>query len=484
MKRHWIKLLAAMIALLPMAVYAAPNLEGGWQGSLDAGLVKFRVALVTQKDDSGTFQAAFNNIDDGIYDEPLLRVSVKGRKIHGELATGEVFDLRLNSSGDRLEGTYRQAGGSFQKPGKITSLSLKRGMDYLLPRLDENQRPVNRYAYRIPLQGKDGWETGDLRQSGVDLKTIEVGLQKILDGAFPHIHSLSLVHRGKLVLDEYFYGYGPGELHPVQSVTKSVFSLLFGIASDQGLLEMDERLYDFFPGYRQNPSWDKAKDGITLKMLLTMTSGLGCDDWKDSRNCSWDMVDSSDWLDFSLSLPLSRKPGKHFAYCGACLTPLSKVITSKSGLSLSAFAEKHLWEPLGIRQTSWVKGPGEIHPISFGLDLRPRDLAKIGCLVLNQGVWKGRRVISENWLKESTSPQVSKSRTNGKANYGFLWWQSHSRVKGKQFMMVYARGVGGQYLWVVPELELVCVATGGNYKNSKLGANALKLFEKNILSAF
>lgn len=484
MRGHWIKMLGAVIALLPLAGYAGQGLEGGWQGTLDVGLVKFRVALEIQKDGQGQYWAFFNNIDDGIYHAKVSPLSIKGSSFHGQCPAGEVLDLKLNGNHDRLEGSYRQAGGSFQKPGKVSHLALGRGMDYLVPRLDVKGKPVRKFAYHIPEAGSDGWETGDLWNSVADIGAIETGIRKILNGTYPRIHGLCVVHQGKLILDEYFYGYGPDTPHPVQSITKSVFSLLFGIAVDQGRLKPEDKLYDFFPEYRKKPGWEDGKDKITLQTLLTMTSGLGCDDLKDSKSCSWGMVDSPDWLNFTLSLPLSQEPGKRFAYCGACLTPLSAVLAKKSGMSLPAFAGKYLWEPLGIRQASWVQGPRGITPVSFGLELRPRDLAKIGYLVLKGGAWNDRQVVSEKWVRMTTDIQIPRDRTNGKADYGFLWWQNHAPVKGKDIKMVYAWGVGGQYLWVVPELDLVCVMTGGNYKSGALGANALKLFKENILAAF
>ncbi len=475
---------AFLLSLWSVSSCLGQGLEGGWQGSLDVGLVKFRAALVIQRNDQGQYQGFFNNIDDGIYENPLLKVSVKGNKFRGELATGEVLDLGLNSSGNRLEGTYKQAGGSFQKPGKISQLSLKRGMDYLVPRLGADGKPVGRYRYKVPKDFPDGWDSGDLRDFGADIKPIEIGIQKILDGTFPRIHSLTLVRHGKLVLDEYFFGYGPDDIHPVQSITKSVFSLLFGMALERGWVKPEDKLYDFFPAYREKPGWNQAKESITLWHLLTMTSGLGCDDWKDSKSCSWAMVDSPDWTDFILSKPLSNEPGKKFAYCGACLTPLSSLLARKSGMSVPEFARKNLLETLQIHGASWVTGPKAVTPVSFGLALKPRDLAKIGLLVLNKGKWNGRQIVSEKWVEEATSTHVAKDQTNGKAGYGYLWWESSVRIKGKDHRMVYAWGVGGQYLWVVPDLDLVCVATGGNYKSGKLGANALRLFQDYILKAF
>jgi CubicO group peptidase (beta-lactamase class C family) len=471
------------------------GLEGNWQGTLNLGISPFRVAIVIQKDDAGNFQGNFNNIDDGVYDQSFQRVSIKGNLFHAELPTGEALELQLDPGGNRLTGTLRQeslqsyqAGEgqqAFEHPRVGYPLDLSRGVDFLVPRMGREDRIQTSYKYHLPQKNSDGWEVGPFDAIKVKIIKIEEIITRILAGSFPHIHSLVIVKDGKLLLDEYFYGYGPQDEQPVQSITKSVFSILLGIASDRGLLHLEDKLYDSFPEYRLKPGWQEPKEEITLGMLLTMTSGFACDDWKDSRSCSWDMVKSPDWPAFSLSQPLSHSPGEHFAYCGACLTPLSAILARKSAMTVPAFAQKYLFNPLDIQTPRWMRGPQGITPVSFGLFLKPRDMAKLGYLFLKKGKWNGKQIISESWVERSTGmAQVSKTRTNRKDDYGLLWWERDIPVRGYRYPVFYAWGVGGQYLFVVPRLDLVCVITGGNYKSGKLGANAFKLFQDSILAAF
>jgi CubicO group peptidase (beta-lactamase class C family) len=457
--------------------------SGGWQGNLDVGVVSFRVALVLKQDAHGVIRGNFNNIDDGIYDEPLRNVSVQSGKLHADLPTGEVLSLRIHSSDDSLNGTYQQAHGSFQRPGRISEMNLKRGTSFLIPRLNSDGTPQTQYFYQRPQTIPDGWQTTNLSGSHMDAKIIEAGLQKVINGTFPRIHSLVVVHQGKLVMDEYFYGYGPEDLHPIQSETKSVFSTLIGMAQDKGLVNVNQKLYDYFPEYRLDATWQPKKELMTIRDILTMTSGFACDDRNDSQDCSWAMVQSPDWLSFALEEPLDEGPGRRFNYCGVCLTPLGVILKRQSGFSVPDFAKKNLFDPLEIRESHWMQGPNEVTPVSFGLDLRPRDLAKLGYLYLNRGKWKDRSVISEEWIQQSTAPQVFKDETHQPYDYGYLWWEKNIPYQGRVVRMFFAWGVGGQYLFVVPGLDLVCVVTGGNYKNSRLGYNSFHLFQDYVVAA-
>jgi CubicO group peptidase (beta-lactamase class C family) len=456
--------------------------EATWQGYLDVGRVSFRVALTLQTDASGAVTAgSFNNIDDGIYDAPLRQLSEKSGQLYADLDSGEKLELEFKNG--VVQGRYTQASGSFQNPGVVSAFHLKRGDDFLVPKLSADGVPQTLYVYLPPQVLHDGWKTEDWRKAGLDLKPLQEGLQKVLEGTYPHIHSVQVVYRDKLVLDEYFYGYGPEDFHPLQSETKSVFSALVGIAGDQGRLGLDEKLYDFFPEFKNQPGWSDNKNQITLRNILTMTSGLACDDWKDASVCSWAMVHSSDWLSFVLAEPVDVEPGSRFRYCGACLLPLSAILEKRSGLSVPDFAQKYLWDPLGIKRVKWFSGPQGVIPVSFGLQMRPRDFLKLGVLYLDQGVWKGRKVISPDWIAQSTSLQIPKSQTNGKNDYGYLWWEREMPVRGEMVRVFFAWGVGGQYLCVVPSLQLVCLVSGGNYKDGRLGANSFKLFQENLLAA-
>lgn len=447
---------------------AGRGLEGTWQGTFDSGLASFRIVLEIERSVDGNFRGALHNIDDGIYGEPLEDLMVKGRNLRAGLATGERLELRWVR--EHLQGTYRAAHGSYQEAGREYPLMLGRGGNWLVPREEKG-----RYAYSPPFRRPDGWPVADGREARPGWSGLEEGVDKVIRGEFPRVHAVLAAQGGELVLEEYFYGYRREDRHPVHSITKSVFSLLFGIAADKGWVDPREKLGKAFPR--------TAGQEVPLASVLSMTSGWGCDDWKDSRSCSWGMVASRDWLKFSLALPDRSEPGV-FAYCGACLTPLSGLIQERSGRDVEAMARERLFGPLGIPDVRWMRGPNGVTPPAFGLELRPRDLLKLGQLVLQRGEWKERRILSEEWVAEALRIRVPKEKVNGKAGYGYLWWARDVEVKGRKFRVNYAWGVGGQYLLVVPELELVVLVLGGNYKDGKLGANGFRLFEEYLLPAF
>jgi CubicO group peptidase (beta-lactamase class C family) len=153
-------------------------------------------------------------------------------------------------------------------------------------------------------------------------------------------------------------------------------------------------------------------------------------------------------------------------------------------MDVEAMARERLFDPLGIADVRWMRGPDGVMPPAFGLELRPRDLLKLGQLVLRGGEWKGRRVLSEGWIAEALQIRIPKDKVNGRAGYGYLWWIRDVEVKGRKFRVHYAWGVGGQYLLVVPELDLAVLVLGGNYKNGKLGTNGFRIFEEHLLPAF
>jgi CubicO group peptidase (beta-lactamase class C family) len=474
----------AVLFLAASCLGAGPteNSGGTWEGEMGMGTHTFRVAFVLKEG-----LGEYHNIDDGIHGEPMT-LEWNGEKLRAQTTGGGTIELFPSQGGKLMTGVFRQGEGTDSQQSLVGEnqnypVTLHRGEDYLHPRLGPDGRERIDYEYAPPGKMPDGWEIGDLRLSRADPAKIQNAVQNILKSNFPYIHSLLLVKDGKLVLDEYFYGYGPGDPHPVMSVTKDVFSILFGIAENQGLCRPDQKLFDFFQDYHSRPGWDAAKDAITLESLLTMTSGLGCDDFKDSSSCSWKMFPSPDWLDFSLSLPLENLPGSRFAYCGACLSPLAAILEKQSGLKVNTFAQKYLFDPLGIQAPLWWEGPRDFHSPAFGLALKPRDMAKIGLLVLRKGEWSARQVVPKKWIGGSTAPHVPASLTGKKADYGYLWWERDARWHGKKLRVLDAWGVGGQHIFIVPDLDLVCVVTGGNYKDGILADNSFKIFHE-VLEAF
>jgi len=441
----------------------------------------YRVALVLKKAKKG-LQGQFHNVDDGVYKDKLEEAVLADGKLKVVTERGRVLTLAWDGKGG-LTGTFSRpldsTEGSFIPKGREVPVHLVRGTAYLDPRQDKAGNAVTAYGYHSPADLGDGWDGRAV--TGPAKELLEEGVRKVLDGTIPRVHSLTVVQGGRLVLDEYFRGYDAKTPHPLHSITKSIFSLLFGVAQDRGLLSSEDRLYDLFP-QPKGSDWDARKDSLLLSHLLTMTSGFDCDDWK--KGCSWDMVPTKGWDKFILPLPLAHDPGSKFTYCGACLGPLSAALAVRAKMDPLEFARRELFEPLGIKEWKWMRGPSGEVPPAFGLEMRPRDLAKVGLLLLRGGEWKGRKMVSPEWIARSTMTRVAKKKVNGKAGYGYLWWNRDLGEGEKAMNILYAWGVGGQYLFIVPEKDLACVITAGNYKSAEKAAKGLKLFQEWVLPAF
>ena len=265
-----------------------------------------------------------------------------------------------------------------------------------------------------------------------------------------HLHSLLIMRRGRLVLDVRLFPFARGQVHGVASVTKSVTATLVGIALRLGYLKrVEQRLLDLLPG-RTVAFRDSLKEAITLKDLLTMSSGLACVN-QPTEVTLYDMRASPDWIQFALDLPMSDRPGARFVYHSAASHLLSAVVQEATGQSLLDFGRKHLFGPLGFGKVMWAPDPQGYSRGWGHLYLLPEDMAKLGLLYLNDGVWAGERLLPERWVAAATRKQVSALPQED--GYGYLWWIPSTG--GYQ-----AAGIGGQSVVVRPDLQLVVVTTG------------------------
>ncbi len=197
--------------------------------------------------------------------------------------------------------------------------------------------------------------------------------------------------KGTLLVEEYFYGFDRTRKHQLQSVTKSVASILTGIALQQGLLSsVDESVASFYPELAAEQDWDDRKRRMTIKHLLTMTSGFEGNAWRDKNATASAMYASPDWIKFAVSRSVVAEPGRRFAYNGACLMVLSGILERASEMPVQDFAAQYLFTPLGIEDVTWRKSPSGSAYLGAGLWLKPRDLAKIGQLFLNKGHWQNQ----------------------------------------------------------------------------------------------
>jgi CubicO group peptidase (beta-lactamase class C family) len=267
------------------------------------------------------------------------------------------------------------------------------------------------------------------------------------------LHNLLVIRRGQLILDASLYPYSPEGPHDVASVTKSITSLLVGIAIDKGLIEsVRQPVVSLLPAAGRSAP-DEQRQAMTVEHLLTMTSGLDCGFQPGEQELAA-MRRSDDWAAFALALPMRAAPGTQYAYCSCNNHLLSAILSARTGGSALAFARTHLFDPLGISIASW---PADNHGRTHGwgdLHLFPKDLAKIGELYRNGGMWNGRRILSESWVRQSTQPHV---RVREGVGYGYSWWINTAREPA----IYEAVGRGGQRVAVVPDKELVIVFNGG-----------------------
>lgn len=341
------------------------------------------------------------------------------------------------------------------------------------------QKQPGQFELHPPLQLNDGWPTGTPADAGIEADSLLRLVEEIHANTYPDVHSVLIARGGRLVFEAYFPGYawdyegeafrgswvefGPDTLHYAHSATKSVTGLLLGIAVDQGCLPgPNASVFSFFPEHADLSDEGKAK--ITLAHLLTMTSGLEWNEqdvfYDDVNNDVVQLTIADDPAAFVLSKPLIHPPASTFYYNGGGPILLGEIIHRCSGKGLDDYAREHLFSPLGIRKLEWNRLTSGFVDASGGVRLRPRDLAKLGQLVLNDGTWNGTRVVSEAWLELMTRRWVPLGPVQG---YGFLWWTRSYENGSDTLNAVMADGWGGQRAMVFPTLDLLVVFTGGNY---------------------
>jgi len=297
------------------------------------------------------------------------------------------------------------------------------------------------------------WPISSPEEQGLDSVRLAAAFD-FLKEKDPNIHSLLIIRNGVIVADAAFYPFQDNGLHDLASVTKSITSTLVGIAVRKGLIKgLDQLLLDFFPD-RKIANLDERKKAITLRDLLTMRSGLQCI-VQPTEVTLFQMMNSPDWVQFMLDLPMTDRPGTKFIYNSGAVHLLSAIIRKATGVTALDFARKELFEPLEITGVIWPMDPQGVSNDGWGdIRMRPRDMAKIGLLYLNNGVWDGKQILTPDWVETVTHKRPEVPETD----YGYLWWI----YKDAGY---YARGRGGQHIIVLPGQKMVIVTTGGGFTN-------------------
>jgi len=309
------------------------------------------------------------------------------------------------------------------------------------------------YIYSQPAQLDDGIPTALSTTHGISEETIREIVAAIESGNAGLIHSLLIASDGELIVEEYFHGYTADDPHRLLSVTKSVSSLLIGIAIDQGRIDSVTVPLSLY--------FTEADPQLNLRHLLMMSLGL---DWTDDEA---ENVHGTGEAFFSevLGRETVTEPGTAFRYVNADVNLLSGILRQSTGMYPDEFAEEFLFDPLGIETYEWSFGESDGHRSMDGsLRLRPRDMVKLGLLVLNNGVWNGEQIISEDWISESTAVYLVSDEN---LSYGYLWWIGSVPQGEGESKVILANGWGSQFIMVVPDAGLVITVTGGNEDNGK-----------------
>ncbi len=304
-----------------------------------------------------------------------------------------------------------------------------------------------------------GWQSVAPEAEGFASAKLAEGLLGMqADGT--RVHSLMMIRDGYVLLDTTFYPYDGSTVHDLASVTKSFMTTLIGIAADQGLIDLDAPLVSYFPD-RTIANLDERKQAVTIRDLVSLTSGLECNPAGDEQDLAA-MRATDDWVQAALDRPSVAAPGTRFVYCGPDMHLLSGVLRQATGMTALEFARANLFGPLGITEAVWDTDPQGNNRGWGDLALLPQDAAKLGLLFLQGGKWEGKQIVSPEWVAEATRAQHP-TGGNWAEDYGYGWWASR---QGEAVPYFSANGRGGQYVRVFPGINAIVATTGGGFSDA------------------
>jgi CubicO group peptidase (beta-lactamase class C family) len=358
------------------------------------------------------------------------------------------------------------------------------------------QETLNPRACGAPIPLDDGWTIDKPENVGLD-GTRLCGIATGLAATDANVHAIVIVRHGKLVFEQYFSGHDDpwgvpeGQFHfdattkhDMRSVSKSVTSLLVGIAIDRKLISgVDEPVVKFFPELAsvKTAGWDR----ITIRDLLTMSSGIKWDEnlpWTDPRNDEPHLGKDPEPFRYILAKPIAEPPNTVWNYNGGGTDLLGAIIEQVSGKLFDDFAREALFQPLGISDWEWGRYQNGRFSPAAGLRLRPRDAAKIGQLVVNRGNWRGQQIVPATWVEQSIAPRFQAiGYFGGLFFYGYQWWLGRTLSGDREIVWIAAVGLGGQRVFIVPDLDLVVMTTAGLYTSPRQGNAPLDILYRYVI---
>jgi CubicO group peptidase (beta-lactamase class C family) len=452
-------------------VILRPTGKDRWCGEVSPLEDEWTVYLVVSRKPDGTLGAFIRNPDRNIgvfwdvdrVDQEGNRIKLIG-KFHGRGAERVFGEGTYNPKDNRISIYFPDRGGTYDfapTADDPTPGFYARG---------KNPRP---YEYRPPASDNDGWKVGTLEEVGMVsepiaelVRTISVPATSVHDD---DIHGFLVARHGKLVAEEYFHGFYRLKPHDTRSASKSVTATLVGAAIQNGAkLDPSTSVYDLLYKSKLPQDIDPRKKEMTVEHLLTMSSGYDCDDNADSprpgsEDTLTDEQPDRDYYRYTLQLPMELKPGQQAVYCSINANLLGAVLRAATQRPVQELFQDLIAEPLQIQRYYLNPQPTGEPYLGGGMHFFPRDFMKFGQLMLDGGVWNGKRILSKEYALRASSSLVTLRGQSERMKYGYLWWTIEYPYKGRTVRAYFASGNGGQEVLVVPELDMVIACYGGSY---------------------
>ena len=457
---HWIQPATVQsFAEMASPVVLKPVTSGTWKGRVQILADEIHFYLSLRPCAGGRVCGNLQNPEANVgrfYDIHDVRL-LDTNEVEFADADGQVIiDGRYDPEWDRLTIYFGFGGGHYdfsRAPGDRTSRFYP--------------RPDTSYSYLEPALLDDGWSTATAEEVGLRRRLLE-DLVTMIDTTSmesvdaPQIHALLVARGGKLVLEEYFHGYGRTSRHTTRSAGKSFTTTIVGAAEAKGLLSVSDKVATLLDWHPRDSDVDKASR-MTVEHLITMSSGLDCDDWDQNSPGGEDRMQNQneqpDWVAFTLNQKMIAEPGTKSAYCSASQHLAGAAVTAATDTWLPEFFRTAIAEPLQMDVYHYNLSPVGRGYGGGGIYITARDFLKLGQVFLDGGTWNGKRIVSEEWVHRATRPYSQ----IGREGYGYGWWVFQYDFGGKKLDAYYAGGNGGQYIIVVPELDLNIVFMGGNF---------------------
>jgi len=447
--------------------------NGSWRGDVHPLEETFTLYLRVFANTDGSLLGAFRNPEQGSNGGAMQFKVARD----GDIVVFSAGDTRLTAKlvNDRLQMFWPD----MNRVVELTRRAPSEAAGYF-PR-----PPGEKYTYRKPPAIADGWTTARASDVGMDEAILTKLIQRLIDAdpsirRAPLMHSILVAHKGKLVLEEYFFGFDRNNPHDLRSAGKTFASVMLGAAMRDGVkIAPETPIYSLLAAKGPFANPDPRKALITLAHLLTHTSGLACDDndpaSPGNEGTMQMQTQQRDWWKYTLDLPMAHDPGTRYAYCSANINLAGAALTTATRTWLPELFERTVARPLQFGPHYWNLIPNGEGYLGGGAYLLPRDFLKVGQAYLDGGVWHGRRIVNKEWIATSTAPHIHISPATtgidpkdfgnfyGEGDDGYAWHLSDLKYGDRTYRCYAASGNGGQLLIVVPDADLAVVFTAGNY---------------------